>query len=124
MAELEGLVTTEGRVLTSKGPIAREVKFLVYATVMLYAVLVSVIAFGAIYLVRNQNTNHRLGQAGQDVHQAICVLRADLVQRVVSNRIYLRDHPSGFLGIPAAVIASGLQQQQQTIDALDSLHCK
>lgn len=55
--------------------------------------------------------------------QALCALRADEQRRVASGLEFLAQHPKGIPGISAAVIRSGLSDEQRTITALRFIAC-
>lgn len=89
--------------------IRRTLKQLVVATVVLTIVVGGV----AFFAWRSASTSH----------DALCTFRADLNARVASSRDFLKDHPEGFAGIPAATIRASIDQQSRTINALSSLDC-
>jgi hypothetical protein len=67
---------------------------------------------------------HFQGQ-GQQAHDALCVLRGSLQEQVDRSRDYLQKHPEGApaLHLSEAEIQRTISRQQETIDALDGLHC-
>lgn len=81
-------------------------------------------AYGFLRLDDITARNRQLAMQGEGAHDAICVLRADLESRVHASEEFLRDHPTGFLGIPAAVILNSFEGQRRTIRALSTLNCK
>lgn len=54
---------------------------------------------------------------------ALCTLRSDLQSRVTSGATFLRQHPKGIAGIPAATLRASINSQQRTIHALASIVC-
>jgi hypothetical protein len=54
---------------------------------------------------------------------SLCELRHDLERRVASSEEFLRDHPRGIPGIPAATLKVGVDGQRRTIRALSNLPC-
>ena len=88
------------------------------AAALLYLIVVPlVIVIGVV-------EHYHSARQGAQAKEALCILRADLESRVHSSERFLRDHPSGFLGIPAAVIQSSIAGQRQTMRALSILNCK
>ena len=59
----------------------------------------------------------------QSVETAVCSLRADLRSRVNSTARFLRSHPRGILGVPAATIRASLKSQRATLRSLRALRC-
>jgi ABC-type transporter Mla subunit MlaD len=55
--------------------------------------------------------------------KALCALRKDLEDRVAQTDDFLRKHPGGFAGIPAATLRQSEQGQRRTISALSNLKC-
>lgn len=55
--------------------------------------------------------------------RSLCALRHDLEERVAGSDNFLRDHPRGFAGIPAATIRASADGQRRTIRALSNLKC-
>jgi hypothetical protein len=90
-------------------PIRKTLRFLVGATVVLY--LIVIVVSGLAF--HDSRTNH----------DALCALRADKEVGVEASQTFLRDHPKGIPGISPAVIREGIQNQQRTIEALDSISC-
>lgn len=93
---------------------------LVFATVIIYAVLAGLIAFVAVNEAARRD---ELSRVALSTNHALCVLRSDLEQRVADSAQFLLDHPNGFGGISAATIQQGIDNQQRTIDALSDLRC-
>jgi hypothetical protein len=59
----------------------------------------------------------------QRTHDALCTLRADLQTRVSQSELFLADHPQGAFGFTPTQIRQQIQNQQNTIDSLEPLHC-
>ncbi len=87
---------------------------------------ISVWAVTAVFTGLNFFDNRGLALAGKEAHDALCVFRNDLEERIGRTRAYLARHPEGFpaLGITAGELANQLMNQQKTIDALKQLKCK
>jgi hypothetical protein len=67
--------------------------------------------------------NHALALQGEQAHDAICALKADLDRRIQASLDFLVTHPNGIQGITAATIRQGIANQQLTIDALQEVKC-
>lgn len=93
---------------------------LVIATVVLFAVQAALIAFVAIDGAARRND---LAEIAFSTNHALCVLRADLEQRVADSERFLEQHPDGIPGIPAEQIQQSIDNQQRTIEALADLRC-
>lgn len=89
--------------------IKKALTWLVISTVVLYLTL-GVVAF--LTFVDAQQT-----------HDGLCALRADLVVRINGSKKFLHEHPRGVLHISPAVIRTGIENEQRTVDALGSLQC-
>jgi hypothetical protein len=100
--------------------IKRSINTLVVATLILYALLA-----GAGFVAYNnaQDSRNDIAKVAASTHRALCTLRGDLVQRVTDTAKFLATHPDGIAGISAAAIQQSLDNQQRTIDSLDSLKC-
>ena len=55
--------------------------------------------------------------------RALCILRSDLQTRVDTSIAFLKEHPDGIPGIPAATLQQSIDNQQRTILALQLLEC-
>ena len=88
----------------------------------LVALFVSVLALAgtAVYLLA---ANNERANEGRQAHDAICALRADLVNRVAAGRQFLADHPQGIPGIPAATLQTSIDGQVKTIASLSEVDC-
>jgi hypothetical protein len=100
--------------------IRRSLHLLTYATALLYVVVLVLLGVG---WQDSHNKAADLQLETERTNSALCTFRADLEQRVHSSRAFLVAHPHGILGISAATIQSGIDNQQRTIDALASLDC-
>lgn len=67
--------------------------------------------------------NNERAAEGRQAHDAICALRADLVNRVAAGRAFLAEHPQGIPGIPAATLQTSIDGQVKTIAALSEVDC-
>lgn len=85
------------------------------ATISIFLALV-VLAVGFVKVVH-------LTRDGKQAHDAICALKGDLAQRINQGRDFLKTHPKGILGIPAATIKEGIDNQQRTLDSLGVVKC-
>lgn len=82
----------------------------VFATVILYAALGIAVFFS--------------WQSAQATHDSLCAFRADLQHRITQTRTFILQHPEGFAGISASQLAVQADNQQRTVDSLDSLGCE
>lgn len=89
--------------------IKRSLHLLVIATVVLFVVEVASVGYFATVAAKNQD--------------ALCTLRDDLQVRIDQSNAFLRSHPHGAFGIPAAVIQQQINNSQRSIDALSNLSC-
>lgn len=105
---------------TAQEQIQQSLRRLFVSTLVLYFVLAVVSAFLYFSLANQQDA---LAESTLSTNQALCTLRGDLVQRIESTKSFLRDHPEGIAGISPQIIRQGLQNQQRTVDALESLDC-
>lgn len=64
-----------------------------------------------------------LKRLASDSSRALCALRGDLEDRVRQTDKFLRKHPEGFAGIPAATLRTNANGQRRTIHALSNLKC-
>lgn len=87
----------------------RNLRFLIYATVVLYLIVAAAVV---IVWMSDRRTAH-----------ALCTYRGDLVQRHDQTVAYLSTHPDGIAGVDRATIQASLRNQQRAIDALASLRC-
>lgn len=79
--------------------------------------LLAVLTFSLVRVVK-------LSQDGKQAHDAICALKGDLSQRIISSKGFLRDHPRGIPGLAsAATIRSSIANQQATLQALHPVKC-
>lgn len=85
----------------------------------LVATFVAVLAGLTFAIVNNRN----LARDGKQAHDALCILKGDLEQRVKSTQDFLNTHPQGFAGIDAATIQNSLNNQRATVDSLSLLDC-
>lgn len=103
--------------------VSPRVRDLPRAVVLAFALMV--LAFTAVlagmgFLI-DQN-RHRAND-GQQSHDALCVLKDDLRQRIKDTQTFLDEHPKGFAGIPKATIQNSIRNQQLTVDSLVLLRC-
>lgn len=54
---------------------------------------------------------------------SLCTFLVDLEQRVQSSDDFLKDHPDGIPGVPAATLRASLKNQRATIASLAGLDC-
>lgn len=93
-------------------------KMLILQTITFLGLLAAVVV-----LLLQVGTNRHLTRDGKQAHDALCVFKADLGQRVNASREFLTTHPQGIPGIPAAVIRTSVMNQQATLDSLSALTC-
>lgn len=94
---------------------------LTIATAALYAVVIVLIMF--VWIDSGAKREALQTQTDRTNH-ALCTLRNDLDRRTIASKEFLREHPEGLPGIPAAVIRTSIQNQEQTIRALATLKCR
>lgn len=68
-------------------------------------------------------TNSDLARQGDQAHDALCTLKADLRQRILASRDFLDKHPQGIDGITATAILVSITNQEATLLALKPLVC-
>lgn len=90
---------------TTAKSVQRALNWLVAATIVLYLILGGLSVYTYV-------TAHKL----QD---SVCNFNNDLQRRVTAGRQFLKEHPKGIAGIPAATLQQSIDNQQQTLDALD-----
>lgn len=90
-------------------PLAGSLRWISFATILLY---LSFLAAGSYVYLNSVTTQH-----------ALCTFRDDLTSRVAEGEAYLKAHPKGFAGIPAATIQATLANQKRSVDSLSSLNC-
>ena len=56
-------------------------------------------------------------------YSAVCSLRANLIQQVLSSEHFLTLHPKGIPGITSAQINSSINREKVTINSLTILNC-
>lgn len=94
----------------------RSLRWLTRATVVLYVVLITAIAY----------TYHDLAQKQDSLastRAGVCAFRADLESRVKASEQYLADHPGGVFGLSPAQLRSSLDGQRRTVAALQAVTC-
>ncbi len=88
------------------------------------AVTVWIVVFTAAVAWTLLKQQHATKQ-GRQAKAALCAFKHDIEVRVASSREFLREHPGGIAGIPVVVIASSINNEQATVDALTGvLNCK
>lgn len=87
----------------------RTLKRLVWATAVLYVVLIGLGYY--IYAVSNENTD------------ALCALRSDAEARIEQSQQFLNTHPNGVAGISAEQLKRSLNNSKRTYEALKDLDC-
>jgi hypothetical protein len=81
---------------------------------LVFAFIFFAIGFGYYGVVTSRNTTARL---------ALCALRHDKQHELETSVQFLRDHPHGIRGIPAALIRDGIRNSKRTLKALRILEC-
>lgn len=89
-----------------------------YRRVVVLVILAIVVALGG-----NISLLWRTNRQATSSTVALCALRHDLEDRVKSGEQFLKSHPLGVAGIPAATIRTGIDGQRRTIKALAGLDC-
>jgi hypothetical protein len=90
------------------------------------AMLASLAALILVLLVSQAGVgnNARRAAEGQQAHGALCALKDDIRRRITNSQQLLEDYPAGLPGIPASIIEQSISNQQQTLDALETLECE
>lgn len=70
-----------------------------------------------------QKATAELAAAMAKTNKALCAFRGDIAARVAQGKAFLREHPEGFAGIPAAQLRQTIDGQQRTVDSLAGLDC-
>lgn len=83
----------------------------------IWSVIIGVVILWGGWTIQRQT--HRATKAAT----ALCLLRHDLKDRVASAEQFLKNHPQGLAGIPAATIKSSVDGQRRTVKALSILKC-
>lgn len=96
--------------------IQRAIRRLAVLTVIMGVLM---IGMGAVFVVKLSEQ----GDQGSRAHTAICLLRADEIQRVSAARAFIVAHPDGFAGISVASLEQTIASQERTISALTIAHC-
>lgn len=94
----------------------RSLRVLVYATIGLYVVM-ALLGFFV------WDVAHDAKVQASTTNSSLCVLRADLEQRVESARDFIEKHPQGFEGVSVEDIQVSIDNQVRTINALSPLDC-
>ena len=55
--------------------------------------------------------------------EALCTFTSDLEDRLDRGKEFIEAHPKGALGLSPEFIKNQLDNQQRTLDSLDSLNC-
>lgn len=87
----------------------------VVVTVLMVAVVIDTIVIFRLGTTQTANQ--------QSDTLALCDLRHDLQERVVSGKAFLKTHPRGIPGIPAATLQQSVDNAQRTLNALVPLRC-
>lgn len=96
------------------------VRYLAAATIVLYLAVSTLAVVG--YLDSRARQADVQTFASQ-TRASLCTLRADLVTRIAASTRFLRQHPDGIAGIPAAAIRQSRDGQRRTVEALSGLRC-
>jgi hypothetical protein len=78
---------------------------------------------GGFALWSTRSTVEQQSERGAQAYRAVCTLRHDLRVREAQGEAFLKAHPDGAFGIPAAVLRASIENQQHTIFALRELEC-
>lgn len=102
------------------GDLQAALRRLVWATIVVYSVLV---LLGAFVWVSSTVQRNEIARVAKQTNAALCTLRHDFEQRVEASRQFLRDHPDGVGGITPEDIQRSIDGLQTTINALAILDC-
>jgi hypothetical protein len=102
---------------------ARKIKLSFVAVVLVAFAVLAVMGWQITKTRQLVKSNHALALQGEQAHDAICALKADLDRRIQASLDFLVTHPNGIQGITAATIRQGIANQQLTIDALQEVTC-
>lgn len=91
----------------------RRLKRLLWATIILYGVVIIVSAVG--WWITHQQTNQ--------THNALCTFKDDLQKRIDGTQAFLVRYPNGLDGLSKADLVKSIRDQKSTIESLDSLNC-
>lgn len=100
--------------------ILRGIRRLTIATAVLYLVVIG--ALVGVY-IDSGNKADNLAKATGRTTTALCVFRGDVQSRAEQTAKFLKEHPEGFSGIPAAQLHQSLEAQRRTVKSLRSLDC-
>lgn len=99
----------------------RQLPLLSWGTV----VLTVAVGLAFFFLTSNYAHNRNVeSQRFEQVRSALCQIRAETHQRILSTESFLRTHPQGFAGLSAATIRNGLVGPRTTYEALTKLNCR
>lgn len=99
-----------------RAELKRAIKLLTIAVSVCLVFAISVGSF-AVWLAFKVNDTTETQNA------ALCTFRADVQTRAQQGEDFLRDHPEGFAGIPAATLRQSIDGQRRTVAALARLDC-
>lgn len=96
--------------------ILKTLRRLVWATGLLYAIVIALIA---VLALRSISTSEQANRTTK----ALCIFRDDIQSRIDQTIKFLAEHPEGFAGVSAATLRNGLDGQRRTVAALSVLDC-
>lgn len=85
--------------------------------------MLAVTALVLLALSNVRDTTRQVARNQQNNTRTLCSFRDDLQTRVTSGNAFLKTHPKGIAGIPAATIRVSIQNEQRTLNALRPLVC-
>lgn len=92
-----------------------------YSRVLIAVLVIAVISIGSV-VFGFAILRHTDNQAQQNT-VALCALRRDLEDRVVSSERFIQEHPKGIPGIPVKTLIQSTEGQKRTIKALSPIKC-
>lgn len=93
------------------------------ATVALFLVCAALATFGYIANSHRINDIQRVTEENTKARYALCAIRHDRQAEVDATQAFLKSHPDGFAGVSAAILRARLNEQLETVRALEKLRC-
>lgn len=100
--------------------IKRSLKSLTVSIAVLF-VLVACLAVGGF--LQNRSVVNSVSSEANRATAALCTLRHNINDRIITSQEFLIKHPRGFAGITAATIQTGIDRDKKAYVALANLKC-